>query len=87
LVVCSAGHWHNRGNLMRAHLRLRRSTADHFRQWLQLWRDTVADLCSEELASSLIAKAEIIGERLLHAISSYHEPVVRKSAEATQGGL
>ena len=72
---------------MIAHLQLPRLTLHHFERWLKLWRETVAALCSDELASLLIRKAQIIGERLLDAITTYHESAVRETAEATRGAL
>ena len=71
-----------KGNAMIAHLQLPRLTRIHFERWLQLWRETAAALCSAELASLFIRKAQMIGERLLHAISTYHESAVREAAEA-----
>ncbi len=62
-----------KGNPMIAHLRLPRLTRDHFDRWLQLWRATAAEVCSEQAASVFIERAEMIGERLLYAISMYHE--------------
>lgn len=76
-----------KGNRMIAHLQLPGLTRHHFERWLQLWRETVAALCSDELASLLIRKAQIIGERLLDAITTYHESAVRETAEATRGAL
>src|SRR6476620_2422879 len=76
-----------KGNPMIAHLQLPRLTPHHFERWLQLWRETVAALCSDELASLLIQKAQMIGERLLHTITTYHESAVRGTAEATRGAL
>jgi hemoglobin len=76
-----------KGNPMIAHLRLPRLTQDHFERWLQLWGETVADVCSDELASLLNRKAQMIGESLLHAITTYHEPSVRGTVEATGGAL
>jgi len=52
---------------------LPRLTEQHFAHWLQLWRETAATLCSEELASVFVGKAESIGERLLYVISAYPE--------------
>lgn len=75
-----------KGNPRVAHLRLPRLTEDHFGRWLQLWSETVAGLYSEELARVFIGRAEIIGERLLHAISIHHESKIRE-AEAAQGAL
>jgi hemoglobin len=76
-----------KGNPMIAHLQLPRLTEDHFGRWLQLWSETVAGLCSEELARFFIGRAEMIGERLLHAISCYHESAIPAAAEAAQGAL
>jgi hemoglobin len=76
-----------KGNPMIAHLQLPRLTRHHFEPWLQLWRETVAALCSDELSSLLDRKAQMIGESLLHAITTYHESAVRETAEATRGAL
>jgi hemoglobin len=76
-----------KGNPMIAHLQLPRLTQHHFECWLQLWRETVAALCSDELASLLVRKAQMIGERLLHAITAHHESAVRETAEAKRGAL
>jgi hemoglobin len=75
-----------KGNPMITHLQLPRLTRHHFERWLQLWRETVAALCSDELASLLIRKAQTIGERLLHAITTYHGSAVWET-EATRGAL
>ncbi|HEU5022384.1 MAG TPA: group III truncated hemoglobin [Bryobacteraceae bacterium] len=62
-----------KGNPMMAHLLLPRLTAAHFERWLKLWRETAARLCASGPAEVFIQKAEIIGARLLGAISQYHE--------------
>lgn len=72
-----------KGNPMMAHLQLPRLTVDHFRRWLQLWNQTVAGICSKELARFDMGRAELIGERLLYAISSYHESLARESVSGT----
>ncbi len=71
-----------KGNPMIAHLNLPRLRQNHFEHWLQLWGETAALLCSEELGSLFLQKAEMIGARLLYAISQYHESAVRETAEA-----
>lgn len=58
---------------MIAHLQLPRLSEGHFQHWLELWRETAATLCSEELAALFVGKAEMMGERLLHVVSAYHE--------------
>ncbi len=62
-----------KGNPMITHLQLPRLTANHFGSWLRLWGETVTGIYSEDLARFLIERAQMIGERLLYAISSYHE--------------
>lgn len=62
-----------KGNPMIAHLRLPRLTQDHFARWLQLWQETASEVCSAEAASLFVQRAEMIGGRLLYAISMYHE--------------
>jgi hemoglobin len=84
VLLASRGY---KGNPMIAHLQLPRLTRDHFERWLQLWRETVAALCSDEVASLFSRKAQMIGERLLHAITTYHESAVRETAEATREAL
>ncbi len=76
-----------KGNPVIAHLQLPRLTEDHFERWLQLWRETVVALCSDEVASLFNRKAQMIGDRLLQTISTYHQSAVRKTAEATRGAL
>jgi hemoglobin len=71
-----------KGNPMIAHLQLPRLTQGHFERWLELWRETAAALCSENVGSLFVQRAETIGERLLHAISTYHHSLTRETAEA-----
>lgn len=71
-----------KGNPMMSHLRLPRLTHVHFNRWLELWRETAPQVCSESSAALFIQKAEMIGERLLYAISMYHQPVVQEAAQA-----
>ncbi|HEY4087952.1 MAG TPA: group III truncated hemoglobin [Bryobacteraceae bacterium] len=62
-----------KGNPMMAHLALPRLTESHFARWLELWRETAAQLCSNGPAEVFVQKAEMIGARLLGAISRHHE--------------
>jgi hemoglobin len=62
-----------KGNPMMAHLKLPRLTETHFERWLELWGETAAALCSRNLAEVFVQKAELIGARLLGAISRYHD--------------
>jgi hemoglobin len=82
ILLASASY---KGNPMMAHILLPRLTRQHFARWLQLWREVAARLCSEAVASIFVQRAETIGERLLGAISMYHELVSREAAEVVQG--
>jgi len=62
-----------KGNPMMAHLQLPRLTESHFARWLELWRATAARLCASGPAEVFVQKAEMIGARLLGAISQHHE--------------
>lgn len=75
-----------KGNPMIAHLQLPRLTQMHFERWLQLWRETADALCAEDVAQIFVDRAEMIGARLLYAISRYHGSIDRQPAEAISGG-
>lgn len=64
-----------KGNPMIAHLQLPRLSQRHFEHWLNLWRETGAELCSPAVADLFVQRAEMIGQRLLSAITMYHESV------------
>lgn len=81
-VLLAAGTY--KGNPMIAHLQLPRLTRPHFERWLQLWRETASGLCSHAVAALFIGKAEMIAERFLAAISSFHEMARREFATAPQ---
>lgn len=74
-----------KGNPMIAHLQLPLLTQIHFERWLQLWGATAAALCSDDVAQVFVERAEMIGARLLYAISQYHDSIVRQPAEAISG--
>ena len=74
-----------KGNPMLAHLQLPRLTESHFDRWLDLWREIARTVCSKELADVFIEKAEMIGARLLYAVSQYHEALVQQPAGAVSG--
>ena len=64
-----------KGNPMAIHEQLPSLTRDHFERWLQLWRETAPTICSSELASLFIRKAEMIGGNLLRAVRQTSEAV------------
>jgi hemoglobin len=81
-VLLASGTY--KGNPMIAHLRLPRLTQPHFERWLELWRETACGLCSGAVATLFIQKAEMIAERFLHAISTFHEMAGQEMAAAPQ---
>ena len=67
--------------LRTAHLMLMpRIGAEHFERWLELWRETVAELLPQPAAAKFMGKAELMAERLLATIDQYHTHL------ANQGG-
>ncbi len=64
---------------MMAHLGLPRLTREHFDRWLELWRQTTSEVCTEPSASVFVEKAEMIAERLLHAISLSWNPAFQSA--------
>lgn len=76
-----------KGNPMVAHLNLPRLTREHFDRWLEMWRQTTGELCSEPAAAQFVGKAEMIADRLLGTISLYHQPrppVIERSSSGIQ---
>lgn len=76
-----------KGNPMIAHLQLPRLTVSHFDRWLELWREVAGNLCSEEIASIFVQRAEAIGERLLHTISIYYGPANAQTPKGAQPAI
>ncbi len=72
-----------KGNPMMTHLGLPRLTREHFSRWLELWRQTVNEVCVEPTASMFVDKAEMIAERLLHAISLSWNPAFQSAPPAS----
>lgn len=62
-----------KGNPMMAHLMLLpRIGAEHFERWLNIWKQTAAEMFPPAAAAIFIGKAETIAERLLATIDSHH---------------
>jgi len=71
-----------KGSPMMAHLQLPpRLTVVHFQHWLDLWRETAAEHCSQDVAYQFVERAEMIGQRLLQAITLYHPVSVAERSE------
>ncbi|HYK35937.1 group III truncated hemoglobin [Alloacidobacterium sp.] len=62
-----------KGNPMMAHLMLLpRIGAEHFDRWLNIWKQTTAEMFPPLAAAVFVSKAETIAERLLATIDSHH---------------
>jgi hemoglobin len=70
-----------KGNPMIAHMRLKMVRPEHFERWLALFRQTTAELCTPEVASLFVAKAENIARSL--QLGMFYRPIGshRKSME------
>jgi hemoglobin len=58
-----------KGNPMAAHLRLPLLTPLHFERWLQLWRETAAEVCGDQ-GALFVERAQAIAGRLLSVVTS-----------------
>jgi hemoglobin len=76
-----------KGNPMIAHLGLpTRLTRPLFDRWLELWRETTAEICAAPIAAIFVTKAEMIAERLLAGINAYRDALAQSSNPAAQAG-
>ena len=62
-----------RGNPMAAH-RAQPIRAEHFEQWLSLWRETTAEVLAPAHAALLCSHAERIGQSLRYGLGLNGEP-------------
>jgi hemoglobin len=70
-VMLASGRY--KGNPMKAHFELMpRIGAGHFARWLDLWRQTAAEVLSPPAAQIFVRQAEAIAERLLGALDPAH---------------
>ncbi len=70
-IVLSSGRY--KGNPMKAHMELMpRIGAGHFERWLNLWRQTAAEVLPQPAAEIFVRHAETIAERLLGALAPQH---------------
>jgi hemoglobin len=69
-----------KGNPMMTHLQLPRLRREHFDRWLDLWRETAAEVCSEPGARAFVQRAEMIAERFLYAIDYHHQAAAMEAS-------
>jgi hemoglobin len=75
-LLLSSGRY--KGNPMIKHLMLLpRIGQRHFERWLNLWRQTAAELLPPQVAAIFVSRAESIAERLLSGVDRYHGSFVR----------
>ena len=73
-----------KGNPMVAHMRLKMVRPEHFERWLELFRQTAAELCTPEVAALFIAKAEHIARSFQLGMFYRPPPDHRTSMEETR---
>lgn len=73
-----------KGQPMVAHMRLKMVRPEHFERWLELFRQTAAELCTLEIADLFIAKAEHIARSFQLGMFYRPSPVHRTSMEETR---
>lgn len=70
-VLLASGRY--KGNPMMAHIAIPQMDQQHFSRWIELWRDTTANIFGPEISSALVAKASMMGERLVEVSTRVRE--------------
>lgn len=70
-VLLASGRY--KGNPMMAHMAIPEMDQQHFSRWIELWRDTTANIFGPEISSALVAKASMMGERLVEVSTRVRE--------------
>jgi hemoglobin len=70
-VLLASGRY--KGNPMMAHLAIPQMDQRHFGRWIELWRETTANIFGPEVSSALVAKASMMGERLVEVSTRVRE--------------
>lgn len=79
-VMLTTGRY--KGQPMRAHLKLKTVTPEHFNRWLTLFRETAEEICAPETAERFVEKAARIAESLQLGMffkPALHDPERRES--------
>lgn len=69
-VILMTGRY--KGQPMPAHARLPDIEPSHFRRWLEIFRETAAEIAPSEAAALFVNRAERIGESLKLGIAFHH---------------
>jgi hemoglobin len=70
-VLLASGRY--KGNPMMAHLPIPQMDKQHFSRWIELWRETTAEVFGPEISAALVAKASTMGERLVEVSTRVRE--------------
>jgi hemoglobin len=70
-VLLASGRY--KGNPMMAHLPIPQMDQEHFGRWIELWRETTAEIFGTEISQALVAKASTMGERLVEVSTRVRE--------------
>lgn len=70
-ILLATGRY--KGNPMMTHLAIPQMDQQHFSRWIELWRETTADVFGPEISQALVAKASTMGERLVEVSTRVRE--------------
>lgn len=70
-VLLAAGRY--KGNPMMAHLAIAQMDEQHFSRWIELWRQTTCEVFNPAISQALVAKASMMGERLVEVSTRVRE--------------
>ena len=70
-VLLASGRY--KGNPMMAHLAIVQMDQQHFSRWIELWRETTSDIFGLKISQGLVAKASMMGERLVEVSKRVRE--------------
>lgn len=70
-VLLASGRY--KGNPMMAHIPIPQMDQQHFSRWIELWRETTAEVLGPEISQALVAKASMMGERLIEVSTRVRE--------------
>lgn len=70
-VLLASGRY--KGNPMMAHLPILQMDQQHFARWIELWRETTAEILGPQISQALVAKASMMGERLVEVSTRVRE--------------
>jgi hemoglobin len=81
-VMLMSGRY--KGNPMIAHMRLKTVQPEHFERWLTLFRETAVEVCTPQIASLFITRAENIARSL--QLGMFFRSNAAASGTGTAGG-